>query len=316
MRLYNNFIGIDIGKFTFVVALHGEKITKEYTNTLEGIQEFLKAHEEILATTFCVLETTGGYERSLLLALSANQYVVHRADTRKVKDFIRSYGTKAKTDALDAKGLAHYGYERHGQLKIYESANETELTLFTLVMRRNDLTQMRVAEKNRLKAPNNQAIKGSCEEVIAMLSEQIESITTSMNELIENASILKEKRKVLKTIPGIGDAISTELLVLLPELGTLDRRKIAALVGLAPQANESGRYKGYRRTGYGRQGVKPKLFLAAMAARNSNSALKAFYEKLIASGKRKMVALTALMRKILVIANAKIRDFNKEYNWA
>jgi transposase len=310
MRLYNNFIGIDMGKFSFVMALYGKKITKEYANTLEGIKEFLKDHEEILPTAFCVLETTGGYERDLLLALCANQYAAHRADTRKVKDFIRSYGTKAKTDPLDAKGLAHYGYERHSQLKIYEPANETDLTLFILVMRRNDLTQMLVAEKNRIKAPNNEAIKGSCEKVIALFLEQIESVTASINQLIENSPVLKEKKNVLKSIPGIGEVISAELLALLPELGTLDRRKIAALVGLAPQANDSGRYKGYRRTGHGRQGVKPKLFLAAMAARNSNSALKTFYEKLIANGKRKMVALTALMRKILVIANARIRDLN------
>jgi transposase len=310
MRLYNNFIGIDMGKFTFVVALYGEKTTKEYANTLEGIKEFLKDYEEILATTFCVLETTGGYERDLLLALCANQCAAHRADTRKVKDFIRSYGIKAKTDSLDAKGLARYGYERHSQLKIYKPANETDLTLFILVMRRNDLTQMLVAEKNRIKAPNNKAIKGSCEKVIALLSEQIECVTASLNELIENSPVLKEKKKVLKSIPGVGEVISAELLALLPELGTLDRRKIAALVGLAPQANESGRYKGYRRTGYGRQGIKPKLFLAAMAARNSNSILKTFYEKLIAHGKKKMVALTALMRKILVIANARIRDLN------
>jgi transposase len=315
MQLYNYFIGLDIGKFSFVVALHEEKVTKEYENNTQGIKKFLQDYEEILPTTFCVLETTGGYEKTLLLALRSNGYAVHRADTRKVKDFIRSYGRKAKTDSLDAKGLAHYGYDRHQQLDIYEPANKTDMKLFVLVMRKNDLTGMLVAEKNRLKAPNNEMVKQSCQKMISMLSEEIKLITEQINELIESSSYLSEKRKVLKSIPGIGDAVSCELLILLPELGMLDRRKIASLVGLAPQANDSGKYKGYRRTGYGRQGVKPKLFLAAMAARNSKSDLKIFYEKLISAGKRKMVALTALMRKILVIANARIRDFNKEYNF-
>jgi transposase len=292
-----------------------KKTTQEYANTLEGIKEFVKDHEEILAIAFCVLETTGGYERNLLLALRANQWAVHRADTRKVKDFIRSYGTKAKTDALDAKGLARYGYERHQQLDIYEPPNKTDIELFVLVMRKNDLTEMLVAEKNRFKAPNNEMIKQSCQKMIALFSEEIKLITEKINGLIEDTPNLREKRKVLKSVPGIGDAVSCELLVLLPELGMLDRRKIAALVGLAPQANDSGNRRGYRRTGYGRQGVKPKLFLAAMAARNSNSNLKIFYEKLIRAGKKKMVALMALMRKILVIANARIRDFNKEYHW-
>lgn len=317
MELYNHFIGMDIGKFSFVVALHGEKITKEYQNSAEGIKTFLKDYEETLPTAFCVVETTGGYEKTLLLALRANRYAVHRANTRKVKDFIRSYGRKAKTDSLDAKGLAHYGYDRHQQLDIYEPANKTDIELFILVMRKNDLVEILVAEKNRLKAPNNnEMVNQSCQKMIAMLSEEIKLIIDKMNELIESTPYLREKRKVLKTIPGIGDAISSELLVLLPELGTLDRRKIAGLVGLAPQANDSGKQRGYRRTGYGRQGVKPKLFLAAMAARNSKSDLKIFYENLIGRGKRKMVALTALMRKILVIANAKVRDFDKEYHLA
>ncbi len=317
MKLYSSFIGMDIGKFNFVVALHGEKITKEYPNSAEGIKDFLKDYEEILPTAFCVVETTGGHEKILLLALRSNRYAVHRADTRKVKNFIHSYGKKAKTDALDAKGLAHYSYERYQELDIYEPPDETDIALFTLVMRKNDLTEMLVAEKNRLKSPNNhEIVEISCKKMITMLSEEIKLLNEKINELIEGVPYLREKRKVLKSIPGIGDVLSCELITLLPELGTLDRRKIAALAGLAPQANESGKYKGYRRCGYGRQGVKPKLFLAAMAARNSNSHLKVFYEKLVGSGKKKMVALTALMRKILVIANAKVRDFNKEYNLA
>jgi len=120
---------------------------------------------------------------------------------------------------------------------------------------------------------------------------------------------LKAKHAVLKSIPGIGNIIATELLVRLPELGQLDRRQIASLVGVAPRANDSGQKKGYRSTGHGREGVKPRLFLAAMAARRSNSPLKAYYIQLIERGKQKMVALVALMRKLIVIANARLKEF-------
>lgn len=128
-------------------------------------------------------------------------------------------------------------------------------------------------------------------------------------KLIDFDPILKQKQEILKTIPGIGDIVEFELLVMLPELGCLDRRKIAWLCGLAPAANDSGQYHGYRKTYHGRNGIKPILFLAVMAARNSKSELKCFYKNLIARGKEKMVALTALIRKIIVIANSRLRDF-------
>ena len=122
--------------------------------------------------------------------------------------------------------------------------------------------------------------------------------------------MLQKKKEVLKTIPGVGEVTANHLLVLLPELGTLNRKQIASLTGLAPIANDSGKFKGYRATGHGRAGIKPILFMAAMAARNSNSSLKSFYNRLVDAGKKKMVALTALMRKIIVMANAKVRDLN------
>lgn len=135
-----------------------------------------------------------------------------------------------------------------------------------------------------------------------------------INQIIENDAVLKKKKEVLKTIPGVGEVTANYLLVLLPELGVLNRKQIASLTGLAPIANDSGQFKGYRATGHGRTGVKPILFMAAMAARNSNSWLKSFYNRLVEAGKKKIVALTALMRKIIVIANARIRDLNLSYS--
>ena len=265
----------------------------------------------MLSTSLCILETTGCYELEVLLALCHQNIAVHKANTRQVKHFIRSYGTQAKTDNLDAKALAKYGYERQGHLKCFEPLPASSIQLLNLMQRRLDLKATIVAEKNRLQAPSAcAAVKASCQELIAYLKQEILSITTQIQALIDLNPIFKEKMDLLKTIPGIADITAFSLLILLPELGQLDRRQIASLAGLAPIARESGQYKGYRKTGHGRKDVKPVLFMAAMSARKSNSPLKILYENMIARGKKKMVVLTALMRKLLVIANAKIKSLS------
>jgi len=308
MQSYNNFIGIDIGKFNFVVAIYGRKLFKEYENTPSGIEKFINEFAEELPTALCVLEPTGGYELGLLLALCERNYAVHRAHTRHVKNFIRSLGNGAKTDNLDAYYLSLYGYERSRTLTKFCFQSPESTRLYELVHRRRDLKQMLVAEKNRYQSPRSESVKDGIKMHIDFLENEITIITNEVEQLIERDLILKEKRKILKTIPGIGNIVSFELLISLPELGQLSRREIASLVGVAPISRDSGKYKGYRRTGHGREGVKPMLYLAAMAARNSNSHLKVYYESLVERGKCKMVALTALMRKIIVIANAKLKN--------
>lgn len=310
MTLYNNFIGIDIGKFSFVVAIYNQKQIKEYDNDAAGIKDFMDDYRQHLLKGLCVLETTGGYEMRLLLSLCDKGYAVHRANARKVKHFIRSFSNGAKTDTLDAKALALYGYERGERLDCFTPQSKQSLSLYELVQRRQDLKRLLVAEKNRLQAPRADIIKQSCQTMIEAISEQVKLITIQINLLIEEEPVLKAKKEILKTVPGIGDITANELLTLLPELGTLNRRQIASLAGVAPVANESGTYKGYRATGHGRSDIKPILFMSAMAARNSNSSLKSFYNNLIEKGKKKMVALMALMRKIIVIANARLRELS------
>lgn len=311
MKLYQNYIGIDIGKFNFVVAIYNNKQTKEYENNYAGIAEFMNDYQHLFANSLCVLETTGGYEMELLLTLCDQGFAVHRANTRKVKNFIRSLGNEAKTDALDAKALALYGFERCERIELFNPQSKMMQELYELVGRRGDLKQIIIAEKNRLKGPKANLIKASCKAVIAMLMKEVDIITDKINSLIAKDEILKVKKEVLKTIPGIGDVVANELLAFLPELGKLDRRKIASLAGLAPRSNDSGTIKGYRRTTNGRNCIKPILFVAAMAARKSKTDMKDFYEGMIDRGKKKMVALVALMRKIIVIANARLRDLYK-----
>lgn len=170
---------------------------------------------------------------------------------------------------------------------------------------------MIVAEKNRLKGPRSTTItKTSCEAMFVTLEEQIISIKSQINALIASNPTLNGKKTALKTIAGIGDITANDLLSLLPELGTLNRQAIASLAGVAPRANDSGKFKGYRATGHGREHVKPALFLAALSAKKSNTGdFKAFNERLIKKGKKPIVATVAVMRKIIVIANARARDF-------
>lgn len=304
--MIHNFVGIDISKNDFVVACYNKKTTNEYKNSTEGINEFIEEYQCVLQESLSILETTGGYEAELLYSLCQHGFRVHRANTRKVKNFIRSLGNAAKTDILDAKALARYGQERHKELELFKPQSEQAINLFQLVQRRNDLKQMKVAEKNRRREKNN-TVQSSIEKFISLLEEEINNITKEIRDIIKSDPVLEKKLKVIKTVPGIGDIVASELLVLLPEIGKLDRRKIASLAGLAPRANDSGRFKGYRKTCPGRCGIKQILYMAAMAARNSNSELKIFYQNLINRGKKKMVALVALMRKILVIANARLK---------
>lgn len=305
--MYQHFIGIDIGKNNFVTAIYGSNQTSTYSNNINGFEEFFLSNEAVLKNGLIVLETTGGYEIDLIYYLQARQCFIHRANTRKVKHFIRSFGRLAKTDAIDAQALAQYGYERQATLELFQVNSQQKL--LKLVQRRLELKQMLVQEKNRRQAPDQKELRKSFDTIIKVIEVEIEVIEKEIDQLFKADSFLETKKKIIKEIKGIGDVIACELIALLPELGKINRRKIASLAGLAPHPNESGKKIGYRSTRGGRSEIKPILFMAAMTAARSKSSLGEFYTRLVKAGKKKMVALTALMRKILIIANAKMRDF-------
>jgi transposase len=307
--LYTNFIGIDIGKSEFVSFLKNADRTNCYTYNRQGFKMFLKDHKDDLAHSLVVLEATGGYESSCLDFLLANNHAVHRADMRKVKNFIRSFGQQAKTDKLDAKALSLYGYERHQRLSLYQKIDKNHEDLRLLIERRHDLKQMLVQEKNRFQAPLNKPIKSGIKAVINCLEKQIDTIEDCINKIIDEDKDLSRKKDVLMTIPGVGAVTAASLLGLLPELGQLNRKQVASLCGVAPYARQSGERSGYQRTYGGRRNLRPILFMAAMGARRrKDSELALFFEKLTKNGKKPMVALVAIMRKIVVIANARIKE--------
>lgn len=305
--MYQNFIGIDISKNDFVVAQHLRKEVRTFSNDLQGFASFIEHCSPVLSSALCVLETTGGHELKLLRFLQSKQAAVHRANTRKVKHFIKSFGVLGKSDGIDARGLAKYAAERHASLDIFKE-NPRKI-LQKLVERRKDIVQMLVQEKNRLKAPDQEELQESFEAIILVLESQKKAITDEIESYCKLCPSLNESRKIIETVEGIGKVISSELIALLPELGHLNRKKIASLAGVAPHPYESGSKVGYRPTRGGRENVKAILFLAALTASRSTSRLGEFYRNLVNKGKKKMVALVALMRKILVIANARLKEF-------
>lgn len=301
------FVGCDVGKDAIVVfdSLDG-RITS-LPNETAALGVFADALDP---ASLVVCEATGGYEAALLDALVKAGRAVHRADARKVKAFIRSLGTLAKTDAIDACALARYGQERHDRLSLWQPRDEARARLHTLVMTRRDFVAERVAFRNRLKAPGSEPVSQRIDHILRVLDEEIAGIEADIEALIHGHAALAQAMTTLQTIGGIGARTAATLLALMPELGTLPRRKATALAGLAPHPRQSGKRDAYRRTRGGRPDIKSTVFMAALSARKHNPQLRTFYERLVANGKKSLVAITAVMRKLIVIANAKLRDAN------
>lgn len=308
---YNNFIGIDIAKNTFVTYLHGDKKTYSFSNNEGGIDEFIKHYEPFFKDGLVVLEHTGGYERKVLEALFHKGFSVCCAHAPLIKAFIKSYGIKAKTDGVDAKGITLYGKERAHTLQLYTARDEEQEQLRQLTERREDLLKMRVQEKNRLKGPCQNYVMTSIEKNITYFNQQVDIVDEKIKSIILKR--YKKEFEILQTIDGIGPIVASVLLAFLPELGKVSNGEIACLVGLAPFANESGAtYKGRHIFG-GRGIIRQKLLLAAMTStRKKGSDFTVFHDRLTAKGKKPMVVLVAVARKILVIANARLRDYYKE----
>lgn len=305
----STFIGADVGKECVDVVDHKGGAIKRLPNEASVLLYW--AHT-LDPSCLVVCEATGGYEAALLAALTEAGIPVHRADARKVKSFIRSFGVLGKTDALDARALAKYGEERHAQLPLWQAPDEARKKLQSMVLARRDLVTQRTAFNNRLQAPEVEAVQPYLKAVLDCLDTQIAALDADIDKLIRDDKALRKAGDILREIPGIGAKTAAALLGLMPELGTCDRRKAAALAGLAPHPCQSGSRDAYRRVKGGRPEVKRTLFMAALSAAKHNDDMKAFYKRLIANGKRPIVALTAIMRKLIVIANARIRDGMKK----
>lgn len=307
---YARFLGCDVAKHS--VAFHDSLTGKDTTvpNRPRDLARHLRAYG---AETLAICEPTGGYEGTLLAVLQTTRIPAHRADAVRAKAFIRSLGRLAKTDPLDARGLARYGQDRHADLALWTPPRAGLRELQALVQRRADLVAMRAAEKNRAQAPSQAArlVARSCKATIALFAKHIAELDRAIEACLDDDPELKRTADVLTGIPGIGKRTAWTLCAHMPELGTLSGKQAAALAGLAPHPNESGGHKGYRRMRGGRAHLRKALFLPALAAAKNPGPLRDFHRRLVARGKKPIVAIGALMRKIVVIANAKLRDANQ-----
>ena len=301
----SRFIGCDVGKTSIVVYDSADGRLQTIANGAEALAAFATQLDQ---TCLVVCEATGGYEAGLLDALLARGVPTHRADARKVKAFIRSFGTLGKTDALDAKALAGYAKERNLQLRRWQAPSRDHLALQALVLTRSDLVQQQTAWSNRLQAPGAEPVASCLRQLLDCLADQIDAIEVRIQNILDASQPLQQTAAILRAIRGIGFKTAAALIALMPELGSLNRKQAAALAGLAPHPRQSGFTDAYRRTKGGRPEVKRVLFMAALSAAQHDPVMRAFFQRLTAAGKKPIVAITAVMRKIIVVANARLRD--------
>jgi transposase len=299
-----HFIGCDVSKDTIAVFVGTTRIALTLSNKAAALKAWCKT---LPPDTLVICETTGGYETALLEACLEAGVPAHRANARQVKAFIASLGTRAKTDAVDARALAEYGAQRNATLQLWQPADPAAAELFSLVQRRREVVGLRTQEKNRKQAPGSKAIQGYIADLLQAYDRQIKQLDQAIKALVRKNKTLADRIAKASAIKGVGLTTATTVIALMPELGTLTRRQAASLAGLAPHPRQSGTRDGYRPTTGGRQGVKSALFMAAIVAVRHNSHLKPFYERLIKNGKKPIVAITAAMRKLITSLNAELR---------
>ncbi len=298
------WVGLDVSKGTLDVAVQPGGVSWSVPNDEEGIAA-LVARLGPLAPGLVVCEATGGFERTAIAALAAAGLPVVVANPRQVRDFARATGQVAKTDRLDAAVLALFA-ERVRPAPRPLPDGEAQL-LDAVLTRRRQLLEMLTAERNRLGfAPR--PLHAGIRRHIAWLERQLDDVTGELARRIEASPVWRAKDDLLQSVPGIGPIASYTLLGELPELGRLTHKQIAALVGVAPRARDSGTLRGKRLVWGGRSSVRTVLYLAALSASRWNPVLRAFFERLRAAGKPPKVALVACARKLLVILNAMVRD--------
>ena len=286
-----SFVGIDVSKDSLDVAARPQGLSFRLPNTAAGIAALLERLAPS-APALVLLEATGGLEQAAAIALAAAGLPVRIVEPGRVRHFARSIGQHSKTDAIDARVLAHYAEAVRPEAR--ELPDEATRELRALLDRRRQLVAMRVAEQNRLGQRPTAAVRANIEALLAYLSDQIEAMDRSIGERIRAKDDWRLRDEILRSVPGIGPQTSRSLLGSLPELGRLKGRQIAAPAGLAPRARDSGTVKGARTIFGGRAEVRTALYMAAVSAMRFNPELRAFYRRLRANGKEAKVALVAV----------------------
>jgi transposase len=298
------YVGIDVSKAQLDVAVGRDGAEWSASNDRVGIGRTVERLREI-QPALIVVESTGGLEVPLIVELSAVQLPVALVHPGRVRDFARSLGRLAKTDKLDARLLAHFGEAIQPPLTQLPSQEVQELN--GLMVRRRQVLDLIVDEQNHL-ASTRLSLRQRIEEHLVWLQEELDHLDRAIEAMIQCIPAFHEKETLLRSAKGVGPVLSAKLLSGLPELGQLNRKKIAALVGVAPFNDDSGHRRGKRRIKGGRADVRKVLYMATVAAVRFNPVIRSFYQHLLSQGKLKKVALVACMRKFLTILNAMVRD--------
>ena len=297
------YVGIDVAKAQVDVAIRPSDDRWEISHDDAGVRQ-LVSQLKTLEPVMVLLEASGGLELPLVAALATEELPVVVVNPRQVRDFARATGKLAKTDSLDAAVLAHFAEVIRPPVRPLRDA-ETQV-LNSMVARRHQVMTMLVSEKNRL-GTAIVAVRPRVEAHIAWLERELDDLDEGLRRTLRQSSVWREKDDLLRTVPGVGEQISLTLLAYLPELGTLDRRQIAALVGVAPFNRDSGTLRGKRTIWGGRARVRAALYMGALVASRCNPVIREFYQRLLAAGKPKKLALTACMRKLVVILNSMLK---------
>ncbi len=298
------FVGIDVAKATLEIALRPSAQTWQVIYDDTHVEAFVTQLNE-LSPTLIVVEATGGLERSLVAALVAARLPVIVINPRQARDFAKATGRLAKTDRIDAQVLAHYGEAIRPSFRLLPDADTQQLR--ALVDRRRQLVDMMTAEQSRLNT-SPARVRDSIAAHLAWLQQQLASLDDDLDGMRQSSPIWHERDDILQSTPGVGPVLSRTLMSQLPELGELNRKEIAALVGVAPFNRDSGTWRGRRTIWGGRAAVRSVLYMSTLVATRHNPVIREFYERLLAAGKAKKVALTACMRKLLTILNAMVKN--------
>jgi len=298
-------VGIDVSKNRLDVAVRPTGEVFAVVRDAEGL-DALVARLKPLAPVAVAGEATGGYETVVAASLAAADLPVVVVNPAQVRSFAQALGKRAKSDPIDALVIAHFVEATRPEIRPLPDA-ETRL-LGDLVSRRRQIVGMITAERQRQKILTGKRLQRSIARLLAALQKELSSLETDIDQAVRGSPAWREKEDLLASVPGIGKIIARTVMAELPEIGTLDRRQIAALVGLAPWTRQSGTWKGKSFIGGGRAAVRAALFLGAMVAARHNPELKLFRDRLVQAGKPKLVALVATARKLLTILNAVIRD--------
>jgi transposase len=298
------YVGIDVSKDQLDIAVRPTGDTWSMANDAPGIIEVVQRLAQ-LHPKLVVLEATGGFQMPVAGALASAGLPLSMVNPRQVRDFARATGRLAKTDRLDAQVLAHFAEAVRPTPYPLPDAQTQELT--ALLTRRHQVVEMLTAEKNRLRATRSEAVHQRVQDHIRWLEQELADLDDDLEHSLRESPLWREKDNLLRSVPGIGRVVSITLLADLPELGTLSRHQIAALVGVAPLNRDSGRFRGRRIVWGGRARVRAALYMAALTASRYNPIIKAFYHRLCGAGKARKVALTACMRKLLIILNSMVK---------